>query len=341
MRALKTMLIIVASLLGLLIILGLVLGRGSFRVERSVVIKAPVAAVYPHISSLGAMEEWAPWKDDEPDMVSTFSGAPDGQVGAISHWKSSRSEGEQEITALVPNEQVRTKVRFIAPWQAEHEGTLDLVAMGDSTRLTWGLQGENGFIARIMGVFRSMDAMVGPLYERGLARLGALAEKEHAEATKAPAWNIITIERPAMLYVGRRAVVKWADLKAFYTVNFGEGMAAVTKAGLSPAGPPSGVFFAWNEQDQTADMIAGIPVAPGARKKLEGQEVFEAPAGKALLIDHVGPYSATGKAHEAMDAYMQANDLVQGGVMLEEYITDPGQEPDSTKWHTNIIYMVK
>jgi effector-binding domain-containing protein len=187
----------------------------------------------------------------------------------------------------------------------------------------------------------SMDAMVGPMYERGLAKLGALAEKQHAETPKAPVYNITAIERPAMLYVGRRAIVKWADLKAFYGRNFGEGMAAIAKAGVAPAAAPSGVFFAWNEQDQTADMIAAIPVAPGDKRKLKGLEVFEAPAGKALLIDHVGPYSGTGKAHEAMDAYMKTNNLTQDGVMVEEYITDPGQEPDSMKWHTNIIYMVK
>ena len=27
--------------------------------------------------------------------------------------------------------------------------------------------------------------------------------------------------------------------------------------------------------------------------------------------------------------------------VIEEYVTDPGQEQDSTKWLTNVIYLIK
>ena len=33
------------------------------------------------------------------------------------------------------------------------------------------------FISKIMSVFKSMDAMIGPDFERGLAKLKAVAEK--------------------------------------------------------------------------------------------------------------------------------------------------------------------
>ncbi len=41
-----------------------------------------------------------------------------------------------------------------------------------------------------------------------------------------------------------------------------------------------------------------------------------------------------------MDAHLKANNLSLNQVVIEEYITDPGAEPDSTKWHTNVIYLV-
>ncbi len=43
----------------------------------------------------------------------------------------------------------------------------------------------------------------------------------------------------------------------------------------------------------------------------------------------------------AMDEYIQANKLEQLTPVIEEYITDPGAEPDSTKWLTKIVYFVK
>ena len=338
MRALKTILIILAALIGVLLILGL-LAEKNFRVERSTVIHAPAATVYANVSTLTAMDQWGPWKEEEPDMVATLSGAPDGQVGAISHWKSSKSEGEQELAELVPNEKVRTKLRFISPWAANNEGTYELVAMGDSTKVTWGIQGENGLFMRMMGVLMNMDGMVGPMFEKGLANLKTLSEKQYAETPKGPA--ITTADRPALLYVGHRAVVPWSEMKAFYTKHFGEAFAAIGKAGVPLAGAPSGLFFVWNEKEQNADMFAGIPVAVDAKDKLKGLEVFEAPAGKALVIDHVGPYSSTKTSHEDMDAHLKANNLSLNQVVIEEYVTDPGAEPDSTKWHTNVIYLVK
>jgi effector-binding domain-containing protein len=342
MRALKTILIILGALLGVVVLLSF-FGKKDFRFERSITIKAPAEAVYNNISSLAAMDKWGPWKEMEHNMTSTLSGSPDGQIGAISHWKSDESEGEMELAELTPNSKVRTKLRFISPWAANNEGTYDLEAMGDSTRITWGMQGQNGFVSRVVSVFMNMDAMLAPMFDKGLSDLKSLTEKEYAlsGAASAGAYQITVTDRPAMLYVGKREVVKWADMKEFFGKNFGAGFAAIGKLGVTPAGAPSGVYFAWNEKDQSADLIAGVPVAVDAKDKLKGMDVFEAPASKAYVIDYVGGYNGIGKAHEAMDARIKADGVQMNQVVIEEYITDPGQEPDSTKWHTNVVYLVK
>lgn len=344
MRALKTILIIVGAVVGILVILGL-FKEPKFRLERSTVIHAPAAAVYANVSTLANMDKWGPWKEEEPDMVVNLSGSPDGQVGAVSHWKSSKSEGEQELAELVPSEKVRTKLRFMSPWEANNEGTFDLSAMGDSTKITWGLQGENGLMMRVMSVFMDMDAAVGPMFEKGLSNLKSLTEKEYAAAMAAakiePTYAIAVTEWPSKLYVGKREVVKWADMKEFFSKNLGANMAAAGKAGVQPAGAPSGVYFEWNEKDMTADMIAGIPVPAEAKAKLKGLDLYETPASKALTTDYYGGYGGLEKPHMAMDAYMKANNLTMNANVIEEYLTDPGHEPDSTKWLTRIIYLVK
>jgi hypothetical protein len=45
-----------------------------------------------------------------------------------------------------------------------------------STRVTWYMSGPMPFISKIMSVFVSMDSMIGPDFEKGLARIKALAE---------------------------------------------------------------------------------------------------------------------------------------------------------------------
>jgi hypothetical protein len=43
----------------------------------------------------------------------------------------------------------------------------------------------------------------------------------------------------------------------------------------------------------------------------------------------------------AMDEYMAERKLQQIPPILEEYLTDPTLEPDTSKWLTRIVYFVK
>jgi hypothetical protein len=43
----------------------------------------------------------------------------------------------------------------------------------------------------------------------------------------------------------------------------------------------------------------------------------------------------------AMDEMIQAKGFTHYGNVIEEFITDPMAEPDTTKWLTNIYYMIK
>lgn len=45
------------------------------------------------------------------------------------------------------------------------------------TVVTWVLYGPSPYISKVMGVFVSMDSMIGKDFERGLTALKAVAEK--------------------------------------------------------------------------------------------------------------------------------------------------------------------
>ena len=87
-------------------------------------------------------------------------------------------------------------------------------------------------------------------------------------------------------------------------------------------------------------MVAAVAVQKEVNAP-SGVSYFTIPAGKSLTIDYMGGYSGMMAPHNAMDAHMKANNLEQISPVIEEYITDPGSEPDSTKWHTRIIYLIK
>ena len=64
-------------------------------------------------------------------------------------------------------------------------------------------------------------------------------------------------------------------------------------------------------------------------------------AGSAVVAWHVGPYDKLPEAHERIEAYLKENGLERRGAFWEEYWTDPGMEPDPSKWRTRIVTPVK
>jgi effector-binding domain-containing protein len=348
MRALKTILIILAALVGLLIILGLV-GPSNYRVERSTVIAAPPEVVYGYVSKLASMKEWGPWQEMDKDQVQSIEGA-DGTVGAVWMWEGDTvGKGRQELTELVENDRVRTKLVFVVPVMGESVsvGTYDLEVQGDSTKITWGVEGENGFMGKITGVFMDMDKKLGPVFEKGLSNLKGMAEAQHAEARTSLAsktvggYLIETVDRPETVYVGKRATVKFDAMTAFYGKTYAAAGPAIGKAGLEMAGYPCGVFFQWDEQNGQADMMAAMPVKAASDLKVAGMDVHVVPASKMLQVAYYGPYDGSAKAHYAIDEHIKAQGLTHYGNVIEEYVTDPMAEPDTSKWLTNIYYMIK
>ena len=80
------------------------------------------------------------------------------------------------ITADTP-QQVDIALNFLKPFPAKNHIELLLTPAGDAaTAVEWRMHGElSGFI-RLFSVVKSMDSLVGPDFEKGLARLKRAAE---------------------------------------------------------------------------------------------------------------------------------------------------------------------
>jgi hypothetical protein len=51
-----------------------------------------------------------------------------------------------------------------------------VVPEGTGSRVTWSMTGANTPMIRVMSLLKSMDAMIGPDFEKGLARLKRTVE---------------------------------------------------------------------------------------------------------------------------------------------------------------------
>lgn len=110
-------------------------------------------------------------------MDRTYAGAESG-VGAVYEWLGNlkAGAGRMEIVDAIDDERVVIDQRNLKPVRSESTTTFALNDSGDGTTVTWSVTGPVTLIMRIMGIFKSMDRMVGPVFEKGLARLKADAE---------------------------------------------------------------------------------------------------------------------------------------------------------------------
>ncbi len=338
MKALKIFLLILGILLLILVVLGLI-GPKTYDVHRSAVVPGTPEQVWPYVSSLKNMALWSPWAEKDTAMVVEYTGT-DGTVGATSNWSGNKEvgEGSQTISTLEPYTLVESTLHFMEPMDAESTGYTHLKDTTGGTLVTWGLKGENGFIGRIFGSIMNMDKMMAPDFERGLSKLTDLMAS--APKMGPSAWKVIPGEYPGGKYLAIRETMSFDKLPSFFGKSYGAIFPALEKAGGKAVGMPSGLFYKWDMSNMTTELAAAV-ACTGDVKAPAGMELITLPAAKSLTVDYMGGYHGTGDAHLALETYISENKLEALTPAIEEYVTDPGTEPDSNKWVTRIVYFVK
>jgi uncharacterized protein YndB with AHSA1/START domain len=151
------------------------------QVTRSITIEAPAEKIFPFLDDFHHWPGWAPQDKEDPTMKRLYSGEQSG-AGAISDWQGTGNTGKGRMTiteSTAPNKVVVT-VDFVKPFAAHNinEFVLKPSELGNSTTVTWTMRGRNMFFMKLMGVFVSMDHVLGKHFESGLQNLKTLLESE-------------------------------------------------------------------------------------------------------------------------------------------------------------------
>lgn len=335
MKILKRILIGVLVLVALVAVISFILPT-DYTVERTVIINAPAKVVEKQVKYYESFKEWNPFADADTAMLMTIEGK-DGEVGAKYKWNGNDEvgSGEMEVTAITES-RVDQKLHFISPFEGFGTAWYEWSKGDEGVTLTWGMKSSMSRPMNVIGLFMDMDEMIGSSYETGLGRV-----KERAEAmttsTNFRGFDVKEIEMAPRTYIAVKDTVKFDKMKDFYEKSFGAVMSAMAKKKVQATGPTSAVFFVWDEANAQALMAAGVPAKEGS--KIDSFESISA-SGKALQIAYFGSYEGSANAHWAMDDYMTSRG-VESSLVIEEYVTNPMSEKDTTKWLTNIYYILK
>jgi hypothetical protein len=149
----------------------------AFRVQRSATMSASPAAAFAQVNNFHNWDGWSPWAKIDPTMKQTYEGSPAG-TGAIYTWLGNKQvgEGRMTITESRPNEFVRINLEFLRPFKASNVSEFVFKPDGHGTTVSWSMSGTKNFMFKAMGLFMSMDKMIGKDFEKGLASMKEIVE---------------------------------------------------------------------------------------------------------------------------------------------------------------------
>lgn len=166
---------VIVLIVGVLIVAAM--QPNTFRVQRSVSIKAAPERIFPFLNDFEKAMAWSPYEQKDPAMKRRFDGATGGK-GAVYEFEGNKDvgAGRIEITESVPYEKVTLRLDMLKPLKASNTVEYRLEPKGDDTEVTWAMHGEAPLISRVVCLFLNMDNMIGGDFEKGLASLKSLVE---------------------------------------------------------------------------------------------------------------------------------------------------------------------
>lgn len=173
--------VLVYILVGVVLLFGVLalLAPKKFDLERSIVVDRPIEQVHARLRSLRDQDKWSTWSSKDPNMVRTYRGAADGEIGLIAHWVGNKQVGEgEQALKKVADHRIDFELRFLKPFKATNDAYFLVEPAPSGTKVTWGFHSDFHLPTSIIFMFMNMEKMMGPEFGLGLKQFKAHAEAE-------------------------------------------------------------------------------------------------------------------------------------------------------------------
>lgn len=281
----------------------------EYEVAREITIDAPASVVFEQVKDHRNRHSWSPWERMDPDMVKGYAG-PEAGVGAIYTWEGSDSvgTGSLEILESRPHEYIKSKLVFTSPWESTSTIEWHFDEENGRTRAEWKVQGElPGYLFWMTE--STMDEMMGPDFESGLAQLKEVCENSDQMVGHSSDYEMVVgeVESYTYYYAEVDIPIDEMDMDLFdehyqkIYGHLGQDAAKVEQ-------PPFSIFHVWDEEAQRTQFEIALICdsdKPGNEEVKRGKTY----SGEVVMCAFSGPYELTGEVHEAIHEYMEDNNI--------------------------------
>ena len=166
--------------------LGLFLFKASrqpdaFAYERSVTVRATPEQVFPLIADPRAFNTWNPFNED-PSITGAYSGPDRGPGARYTFASKGAGTGYTEIVEERAPRHLGVRLVMTKPMACDNRVAFNLEPVVDGTRVTWAMSGPMTFMGKVMNQVIDCERMCGNQFDKGLAKLKGLAERQHETA---------------------------------------------------------------------------------------------------------------------------------------------------------------
>lgn len=308
-------------------------GPVSYKYKNEVKIDGPYKMAYLVINDIKDWPKWYSWSKDDSSFK--FSkGGREHYVGANFSFESKRlGNGFAEITESFQDSLITARLKtdklpgdLNLNWQILPEGTKAFFL-----KMNARISGRIPFFKRAF--YYGLDNKLNNLMDRDLEGI-----KGYIEELIKTNFGIKKEAFSERYYFGVVDVVVNNKIPQFYAKQLPRVYQFLDSMGISPSGPPAGLIFDWQAINGQVFLMAALPVDK-PMKNYAGWTSFTIKPTNCFKLEHYGPYGTLRNAHTQLSYLMDNSDFILAAPVIEEYVTSPSQEPDTSKWLTNVYYL--
>jgi DNA gyrase inhibitor GyrI len=323
-------------LLMLILIIGFSIYIGvqpnSFDVTRTKTINAPQSVVYNNIIDFKNWEAWSYWKEENPETVITLAEQTEGIGGAYA-WED--NDGQGPMTSITQDMEFGDNPKSEVTWNLKPNED-------GATEVTWNIVGKKlpfGFkiFSTLMG---GIEEQIGPHIERGLTLLDSVLQAE----MKFYSINVKGVtQHSGGYYLYNTTSCKFGEFEQKRKTMLPRVGAYAMTHNVTMAGPPFILYHKWDKENDAIIFSCCVPTNSKIIAAESGILTGKIESFRTLKTVLKGDYINLNEAWEATMKYSADNnfEIIEGGPMLETYVTDRMSKPNPADWITEIYVEIK
>jgi len=149
---------------------------GSYNISVSRAMKAPAEVIFKNVNNYKNWELWNPWQELDKTTVTSYPEQTSG-IGASFTWTGIGGLGSVKTISTTPNQAIIQEIDLRK--ERKSEMYWELLKFNDSTKVTWGIRGNNNFSEKINWLLKGdVEIDIAQKLTRGLELLNEAVLKE-------------------------------------------------------------------------------------------------------------------------------------------------------------------